>query len=134
MIISTRIGSKLIIKKIAKKEKEMDKYFKTKNMIMTKKIYYSMEKQIINCIYDNIYKAGENQILDYLQVFSFDFCKKTKILTVIHEQEETEFTKEFKMEYSIPNIKYKSIANFLNEKIFCIDSIQYQTLLFGDEY
>ena len=138
MFISTKKRSRLVIKninkKISKEENIMKEYFKIKNMVMTQPLKNSMEQKIINCIYENIFKVGENQVLDYLQVFSFKFCEKTKTLKIIHEQEKTTNTNKFKMEYFIPNIEYSSIVNLLNEKIFCIDSLLYQTLMFASEY
>ena len=112
----------------------MREYFKTSNWVITKTLKKSMEKKIIYCICDNIYKESEKQNMDYLQVFSFVFCEKTKILTIIHKQEETKFTKAFKIEYIIKNIDYKSIVNLLNKKVYCIDDKSHQTMLFADEY
>ena len=109
---------------MAKEEKEM---FQNKGQrYVTKGVMDSLPVELQTLCWNLIDQNVQKKLpLDYLQIFEFSIEKGNQKL--VHRQEEPEERKEYLIS---PKLRLKSVS----QKIWVIDSGEYQTMLLPEEY
>jgi Staphylococcal protein of unknown function (DUF960). len=96
---------------------------------MTSDIQQKLPLELVSFLWDCINQAGTTVSLDYLQVFKLRVEKNDvsgKLLQyIMHTQEVPPFSKEYMIDV---------IGEGINDTIYVIDNIEYQTMLFSSNY
>lgn len=99
--------------------------FKQENRYVSRRVNETVPMQLQILLWSMIDSLKEKKELDYLQIFRLK-VKGDKVL-IEHEQE----VPLYKEQYEVEKSKFP-IGN--NMKIYVIDSIDYSTMIFAEEY
>ena len=109
----------------------MIKYFEPEKHVryLTSDIQCNLPMELIMFLWSCIDQAGSSMSIDYLQVFKLRTERNEisgKLMQyIIHSQEEPKYSKEHVLE---------EVNGGINDVIFVIDDIKYQTMMFSRNY
>lgn len=107
-------------------------YFKKLNIYSTKLIGELFEPHILQSFIFSILEQKEKGIkVDYLQVFELTADTENNKLFVKHRQEQTDDTIKFEKTLILKNKNFEFVE--YGTKIYIIDDIEHQTILFSFE-
>ncbi len=108
-------------------------YFKNLNIYSTKLIGELFEPHILQSFISSILEQKEKGIkIDYLQIFELIADKENNKLFVKHRQEKTDDIMKFEKTLILKTKNFEFLE--YGNKIYIIDDIKHQTILFSSEY
>ncbi len=99
--------------------------FKKENRYVSRQVNENIPIQLQILMWSMIYSLKEKKELDYLQIFRLK-VKNNKVL-IEHEQE----VPPYKEKYEVEKAKFPIECDM---KIYVIDSVDYSTMIFAEEY
>lgn len=108
-------------------------YFKKLKIYSTKLIGELFEPHILQSFIFSILEQKEKGIkVDYLQVFELTADTENNKLFVKHRQEKTDDTIEFEKTLILKTKNFEFVE--YGAKLYIVDDIEHQTILFSSEY
>lgn len=99
--------------------------FKQENRYVSRQVNETVPMQLQILLWSMIDSLKEKKKLDYLQIFRLK-VKENKVI-IEHEQEVPPYKEKYEVEKSKFPIEY-------DMKLYVIDSVDYSTMIFAEEY